>query len=183
LVTLRQNGATVVLLEGGDDQGFKGILKLLKDEGVKKLILAKAVRPLLGEALEKAFQAHGVLGSLAPEGEEGLKRDALLADAAVSVAKWGIAEVGVLVLEHGPDNPRLLSLAAPLSVVVIRAEDILEGLEELAGEPASSLNAASQVTLISGPSQSADIQGVTFFGMHGPKKLIVAILQKGWPKE
>lgn len=176
LMKLRQNGATAVLLESGDSQGLKGILKLLKDEGVNRLLLTKELELFLGDGFREALGAFGILGSIAPREQEGLKRDALLADASVSVAGWGIAEVGAVVLVHGPENPRLLSLAIPLSLVVIRAEDVLDDLEGLTDKVPLSLDAASQVTLVSGPSQSADIQGVPFFGMHGPKKLIVAVL-------
>jgi L-lactate dehydrogenase complex protein LldG len=182
LMRLRQNGATVMVLEEGGELAVEGLLKLLKDEGAKKVLLSGALGSLLREPLEKALRDRGILGILAPEREEELKREALLADAGVSVARWGIAQLGVLVLVHGPDNPRLLSLAPPLSVVVLHAEDILGGLEELAGESAISLSAGSQVTLVSGPSQSADIQGVPFFGMHGPKKLIVALLARVGPR-
>jgi len=179
---LKQNSAMVILEKESGDVG-SALLKALQSEGIERVVLTRAADALLGPAFQEAMQTSGVVGTLAPEDEEGLKRAAFQAYAGVSVAKWGVSELGALALVHGKENPRLLSLAPPLSVIVLKAGSILEDLRALAIALAPPLAMPSQVTLVSGPSQSADIQGVPFFGMHGPKKLLAVVLQDGPSKE
>jgi len=93
------------------------------------------------------------------------------ADAGITSAEWGIAETGTLVLASGPDQPRLASLLPPAHLVVLRADRILPDLPALF---ARSDPLPSALTLITGPSRSADIGLVPVFGAHGP--MAVAIL-------
>lgn len=182
LERLKQNSAMLILEKESEDIAG-ALLNALQNEGIERLVLTSAAGTLLGPAFQEAMQTAGMVGTLVPEDDEGLKRAAFQADAGVSVAKWGVAELGALALVHGKENPRLPSLAPPLSVVVLKTGSILEDLRALAIALAPPLAMPSQVTLVSGPSQSADIQGVPFFGMHGPKKLLAVVLQDGPSKK
>lgn len=182
LERLRQNSA-VVLSERQSAGILETLLKTIQNEGIEKLLLSREAVALLGPAFQESMQVSGMEAALAPEEKEALQRAAFQADAGVSVAKWGVAELGAMVVVHGHDNPRLLSLAPPFSVVLLKAGRILEDLRALAFALGQTFPMPSQVTLVSGPSQSADIQGVPFFGMHGPKKLLAVVLQDGPSKE
>jgi L-lactate dehydrogenase complex protein LldG len=95
------------------------------------------------------------------------------ADAGITGAQWGIAETGTLVLGSGPGQPRLASLLPPAHLAVLRADRILPDLPALLARTAI---LPSALTLITGPSRSADIGLVPVFGAHGPMALAILIV-------
>jgi L-lactate dehydrogenase complex protein LldG len=101
--------------------------------------------------------------------------DLAQADVGVTGAEWGIAETATIVLPSGPERPRLTSLLPPVHVAVLRAERILPDLPALFAlvgilPPA--------LTLITGPSRSADIGLVPVLGAHGPTEVIVLLVTR-----
>jgi L-lactate dehydrogenase complex protein LldG len=99
--------------------------------------------------------------------------DVAQADLGVTGAEWGIAETATLVLPAGPDRPRLTSLLPPVHVAVLHAERILPDLRALFGRVGTLPPA---LTLITGPSRSADIGLVPVVGAHGPTEVIVVLV-------
>ncbi|PDV98271.1 LutC/YkgG family protein [Candidatus Chloroploca asiatica] len=100
----------------------------------------------------------------------------------LSGAEFAIAESGSLVLYHGPGRPRLASLLAPTHIAVIRSDQIVRGLGEamtrLRERYAGTLfDATSNLTFISGPSRTADIEMTLSLGIHGPPELHVVLVQ------
>jgi L-lactate dehydrogenase complex protein LldG len=100
------------------------------------------------------------------------------ADLGFSSAQWGIAETGSLVLDAGAERHRLVSLVPPVHVAVLEAAAILptlgaalaaarESAESLAGRP---------LTVVTGPSRTADIELKLVVGVHGPRELHVLLL-------
>jgi L-lactate dehydrogenase complex protein LldG len=99
--------------------------------------------------------------------------------AGITGADYGIAESGTLVIAHGKDQPRLVSLA-PITHIVIMPLDRLRPVYEDATDRlfADGGSAApGQVSFITGPSMTGDIQGIPFKGMHGPKKIFVILIE------
>ncbi len=95
------------------------------------------------------------------------------ADAGVTGAEWGIAETATLALASNPQQPRLVSLLPPVHLVILRADRILSDLHALflhGGTLPSSL------TLITGPSRSADIGSVLVLGAHGPTEVVILLI-------
>jgi L-lactate dehydrogenase complex protein LldG len=90
----------------------------------------------------------------------------------VGVARCAIAETGSLVLDAR--DGRRTQLLPPTHVVWVRAADVHATLREallaLRGDLPSALG------LHSGPSKSADIGQILVRGVHGPGRLIAAIL-------
>ncbi|RJP24168.1 MAG: hypothetical protein C4520_04570 [Candidatus Abyssobacteria bacterium SURF_5] len=99
------------------------------------------------------------------------------ADAAITGADFAIAESGTLCLIHDKDQPRLISLAPIMHIALVPLERLFpvyeSAIDRIFGDPH---NVPSHVTFITGPSMTADIQGVPFKGMHGPKKLTVILI-------
>ena len=96
-------------------------------------------------------------------------------DVGFSVAQAGLAATGSLVVETGPDEPRMLSLVPPLSIVLLRRSTLLADFNayvQRRGDAAMPTN----LLLISGPSKTADIQQTLAYGAHGPKQLWVLLL-------
>jgi L-lactate dehydrogenase complex protein LldG len=105
-------------------------------------------------------------------------RDPLFDTAAsVTSVQAGIAETGALVLIPTPGEPRLLSLVPPIHIAILRASDVVSTLAEaLEALPAES-TMPSNVVLVTGPSKTADIELTLAFGVHGPKELVVLLLE------
>jgi hypothetical protein len=93
------------------------------------------------------------------------------AEAGVTVCELAVAETGSLLLAEGEGRSRLASLAPPLHVCLVDPNRLVAGLDE-------AVRRAPMETcwLISGPSRTADIEGVMVNGVHGPKRLWVVPL-------
>lgn len=92
----------------------------------------------------------------------------------VSRGAWGIAETGTVVEESGPAAGRVLAAFAPVHVALLSAQRIVANSAELfqnlkPGESGSSL------TLVTGPSRTADIEQTLIVGVHGPKRFYVIL--------
>ena len=93
----------------------------------------------------------------------------------ITVADWAIAESATLIQLTGPGRPRSTSLVPSIHVGVVRKKAILQSLEEaycLLG----TRNLPNSLTLISGPSKTADIEAHMVHGAHGPREMHVIIV-------
>jgi L-lactate dehydrogenase complex protein LldG len=161
----------------GEADAARGLARILTDAGVRQVVGSDAplVQRLLG-ALGDGFVVQRI---------DGLSRDELFqCDAGVTTAQWGIAETGTLVLESARERNRLLSLVPPIHVALLSTSCICDSLgEALArvrsteGDPAASL-ASHAITLITGPSRSADIELTLVIGVHGPQAVHVLLLEE-----
>lgn len=121
-----------------------------------------------------------VLGPILPTAEP--ERGARLAELAragmgVTGAAAAIAETGSLVLRHGPGRGRLASLLPPVHVAILRADQVHPTLESfLETSRADPLASASALTLVTGPSRTADIEMTLTIGVHGPKEVAVYVV-------
>ena len=88
-----------------------------------------------------------------------------LVEAEISHAAYGLADTGSVVLLSS-DEPRSRSLLPWTHITVVREDTILGGLEELFERLGSDLPSA--VTIVTGPSRSADIEQRLAVGVHGP---------------
>ena len=88
-------------------------------------------------------------------------------DAGVTDVDYAVAETGTLVIRHTPAHGRLLSLVPFVHVAVVEPKQILPDLIDLF-EALKRDGTASGVTMISGPSKTADIEMNTVTGVHGP---------------
>ena len=86
------------------------------------------------------------------------------AEFGLSRAQFAIAESGSFLLVQGGGQSRLSSLAPPVHVVLVAPKclvwSLTEALTELPPENA---------VVVTGPSRTADIEGVLVRGVHGPK--------------
>ncbi len=105
-------------------------------------------------------------------------------DAGFSVAFGGIAETGTLLLATGPGEPRALSLVPPISYIWVQTsafhfslQEAFAALEQNQAKSQDGLSLPTNLLLISGPSKTADIQQTLAYGAHGPKRLIVLLVE------
>jgi len=96
--------------------------------------------------------------------------------AAVSSARCAIAATGSIVLWPDKDEPRTLSLVPPVHFVIVDVQTLYSDFTRLITEEQWQDKLPTNVVLISGPSKTADIQQTLAYGAHGPKELIVLLL-------
>lgn len=98
-------------------------------------------------------------------------------DAGLTLSRASIAETGTVVLWSGPQSPRLLSLVPPVHIVVVNAHQVVDTLFDLMHQQGWSAGMPTNVVLVSSPSKTADIQQTLAYGAHGPKQLIVMLVE------
>jgi len=96
--------------------------------------------------------------------------------AALSNSRCAISATGSIVLWPDSDEPRSLSLVPPLHLVIVDANNMYADFATLMVEQQWHNKLPTNVVLISGPSKTADIQQTLAYGAHGPKELIVLLL-------
>lgn len=102
----------------------------------------------------------------------------LFADMQASVTSTaaGVADTGTLVLWPGPGEPRTLSLVPPVHVAVLRASRLYASLPAAMAALQPQAAMPTNLLLVTGPSKTADIQQVLAYGAHGPKELIIVLV-------
>jgi len=88
-------------------------------------------------------------------------------DCGVTDVYAAVAETGSLVIRPGTHHGRALSLVPPIHVAIVEPADIVADLIDLL-EKIESSDRVPNITLITGPSKTADIEGALVTGVHGP---------------
>lgn len=101
-------------------------------------------------------------------------------DVGISRAQAAIAETGTLLLESQSERHRLVSLVPPVHIAIVDAADIRLTLGEALADVGRGADLSPTITLITGPSRTADIELTLAIGVHGPQELYV-IVNEGPP--
>ncbi len=131
---------------------------------------------------------HPVLAGLEPEArwphidwhvvgqsDGDLRQFAATAGVGISGADAALAETGTVVVSSGPGRSRLTSLMPPVHIALVPASCLTSDLFTWMAEHEPSLPAS--ITLISGPSKTADIEQTMAIGVHGPGRFIALLYQ------
>ncbi|MBN2414901.1 LUD domain-containing protein [bacterium] len=149
------------------------VRNILKEEGAPTLALTdeKECRSI-GAMLEKS----GDIDLWRADTAEGEQRKARAAGIRVSLVKaaCGIADigsVGFFYADSGTSYPHFLSETV---IVLLPSEDLLPDQFALFETyPESKTN---NMVMVNGPSRTADIEKVLILGAHGPRRLVVLLL-------
>jgi L-lactate dehydrogenase complex protein LldG len=177
LKTLMEAMRTEVHLTGAKNW-VNTVEDILKERDVKSLLYAPGTE--IGKALEHQWEnAAGDLPQLISykKDVEQLKEMVFNVDAGITSAAGAIAETGALILWPSEKEPRLMSIVPPLHIAVLKANTIHNSLSEVIQKENWPAKMPTNVVLVSGPSKTADIEMTLAFGVHGPKELIVLILE------
>jgi L-lactate dehydrogenase complex protein LldG len=178
LVKARQEAVKSEVHLVRSDTWTQTLKKILRSRKAKTLLYAPEIP--LGKTITAAWQgASDDLPVLTPyEGDiEDFKPRLFGIDAGITSTKGAIAETGALILWPDALEPRLMSLVPPIHIAVVGADQIYATFNEAMEKGAWAENMPTNALLISGPSKTADIELVIAFGVHGPKELIILILQ------
>lgn len=139
------------------------ILGMLQAQGIASI-----------QAWEADCLPQGLLDELQAASIQILHQPDPVVQVGLTGALAGIAETGSLVMPGGPGRPLTASLLPETHLAILHAEDILERLSQALALPQVRQAAAS--VLITGPSRTADIEMTLTIGVHGPKTLVVFVL-------
>ena len=154
------------------------VTEILTNRQVKSLLYAP--RTDIGQSLENHLKTHhGNMLQLIPyENEiEQLKETVFKVDAGITSAAGAIADTGALILWPSEKEPRLMSIVPSIHIAVLKANTIHNTLSDAMQKERWPDRMPTNVVLVSGPSKTADIEMTLAFGVHGPKELIVLILE------
>lgn len=101
-------------------------------------------------------------------------------DVGLNRAVVGIADSGAVLIAASENDSRALSLLSVHHVVILHVRDILASLSESAPvlRKYARKDVSSALTLIGGPSKTADIEKVLVTGVHGPKDFTIIIIDE-----
>ena len=108
------------------------------------------------------------------EGRPGGRRFLAEIRLSVSGAACGIADSGTVVHRVGAGKGRLLSVLPPCHLILLSARTLLPDSRSFFDE-CDPAERGSAMTLITGPSRTADIEKVLVTGVHGPGMWFVAL--------
>jgi L-lactate dehydrogenase complex protein LldG len=130
------------------------LVDLLKQHDVKRGYCDPALRNAVGDPL----RAHFAIVDAFPREQI----DAI--DFGVTAAGGVIAETGTIILRDRATSNRLAALAPWVHVAVVRADTIhrtvTEAIEAFDDDP--------NTIFVTGPSKTADVEGILIEGVHGP---------------
>lgn len=96
----------------------------------------------------------------------------------VTIAEAAAADTGTLLVTSGADRSTTLNFLPDHHIVVLPASAVKAQLSELlAGLDAADL--PRTLNLITGPSRTGDIEQTLLLGAHGPRALLVLIVEDG----
>ncbi len=100
-------------------------------------------------------------------------------DAGLTSVQAAVAETGTLVIIPSRDEPRMLSLAPPIHIAVVKSDcPVYANLKQLMHEPLwQKTEMPTNIIFVSSPSKTADIQQTLAYGAHGPRHFIVILLK------
>ena len=157
------------------DNWTQTLLAALKARGIDKLLLAEGTPH--GDAALDALPPRGIECSVYDMAIEAWKSEMFNATpAGLTAARAAIAETGTLILWPDEKEPRLLSLVPPVHIVLLDTTKIYNTFFEAMTAEGWKDGLPTNSLLISGPSKTADIQQTLAYGAHGPKELIVLML-------
>jgi len=96
----------------------------------------------------------------------------------VVASSFLIAETGTAVLVSSDNQPRILAILSEQLFIIADVHQLAPGLGEILERirDGKLYLAASSITLMTGPSRTADIEKVLVKGVHGPKKVMVILV-------
>jgi L-lactate dehydrogenase complex protein LldG len=156
---------------------------IVRERGVKSIALGEGVvvdlnqvGNTLGESGIDVIRTRSVDGSTRPD----LRKQLAQVDAGLAEADYGIASTGTLAILSDETRPSALTLLPPASLVVVRIDRMKADLASALSALGCAALESHRLTLITGPSRTADIEKRIVMGVHGPKSLDVIVV---WPRD
>ncbi len=146
------------------------INEIVAQYGYESFIYGRSLEPELVEQIKASKK------TLFDKEIEHFRADVFHTDFAVIKAECGISSHGTACIISSPEQPRMLSLAPMLLIVLLRKEDVVVSMAEaLNAVKAKHPSLPSNILFVAGPSRTADIELITVFGVHGSQKAHIIV--------
>lgn len=99
-------------------------------------------------------------------------------DLGVTCADAAIAETGTLLLRHGEGRMRLATAMARYHLAIVPRARLVASLTDVPRLARAGGALPANAVLVTGPSRTADIEGVQVLGMHGALRLFVFLTEE-----
>ncbi len=97
-------------------------------------------------------------------------------DVGINSCQYLVAWTGSVIVSSDMAGGRQFNIFSPELIIIARQEQLVLTLDEAMEKLARKYKQfPSQISVITGPSKTADIEKTLIYGMHGPKKLVVII--------
>ena len=140
---------------------------------------------LAGQGASRVVVAPDLPAAVRPAGVEVVEDDELSAaeldgmDGAVTTCAGACADTGTIAFDGGVgQGRRAITLVPDLHVCVVDVGQVVETFPELVERLAPSAREGRPVVLVSGPSATSDIELVRVEGVHGPRRLVVVLVEE-----
>ena len=169
-------------IEGSLDSCFKAELALIGGEAFSFKTNAELYAGLNSFLVEKSFSAvcsclpdiQNLLPNVSLNGEPYAEMDA-----AITECEFLVARTGSVLISSASYGGRQLNVFPPVHIVIAKRSQLVpfvtDALQALQEKYLGAL--PSLVSLISGPSRTADIEKTLVMGAHGPRELYVFIAE------
>jgi L-lactate dehydrogenase complex protein LldG len=139
-----------------------------------KLISEKLGVKLKGDSVEEAVKAV----------REFLRDKIVKADVGISGANALAADTGAIVLVENESNIRLVTSTPPIHIALVPVDKIVPTLLDavkvaIVQAAYAGLYPPTYISIIAGPSSTADIERIRVYGAQGPRELHVVLLDNG----
>ncbi len=161
------------LLASGCDAPLSVDAEALCDQKQKKWIAAPALDDDGGRLLEDLCENRGI----------GITRGSLRGhlsgiDIGFTIADYGIAETGTLVIDSKDESLRLATMVSEIHVAALPMSRIRQTAVDLEPELTALMGSSPNYTaFITGASRTADIERILAIGVHGPLELHILIME------
>lgn len=103
---------------------------------------------------------------------ENLRKEVFHSEFSVIHARCGVSSHGVVCVLSSKEQPRMLSLAPTLCIILLKKENVVRSMSEaFALVKKENEVLPNNILFIAGPSRTADIELITVFGVHGSQKV------------
>jgi len=160
-------------LAGDRSQAIDWIVSVLQREGVEDVTGCWAVwanDALMGEEERREIlrRAPGVRFEVSRE-------TAAQSLVGISQMDWGVAQTGTLLSNASAVDSRLVSTLPPIHVALLSVSRIVFDMATALARV--DVRRCAYVAAITGPSRTADIERVLTIGVHGPRRLLIVLIQ------
>lgn len=173
-VSLTAVGGEVIRVSSFDE-AVMALGDSLREIGVRKGVMNQELlfgkRPLIEATLPHQFP--NIEWHFVGQSDGDLRDFCAVADVGISSAAAALAETGSVLIESGAGKSRMATLLPPVHIVMLPAERITADLFTWAA--ARHAPPPTNMTFVSGPSKTADIEQTLAVGVHGPKRFIVIV--------
>jgi len=107
---------------------------------------------------------------------EVTRQAAAAARVGISQVDWAVAATGTLVVDAAQVEQRLVSTLPPIHVALVGTSRLRADLPTVLKQLHPSQT--GYISLITGPSRTADIERVLTIGVHGPERLIIVFVDE-----